>query len=173
MQKLLKVVFIALVSVFVLTLSAGVFEPQAIAQTAKALPHRQGIFAEPLLTGTDGSQTGLAKLEGNLTAITASSGQALILARELDCTLTLFTGTVSYSSTFAYSSTGLFKNYERVLHTNAGLSTQVDTFPGGCLSPTTGIGSRRGVYVGQTTSGVQVFAGIGFNPITGGNALRL
>ncbi len=175
MQKFLKVVVLALVSVFLLTLAACVFEPQAIAQTAKAhtLPHRQGIFAEPLLTGTDGSQTGLAKLQGNLTAITAPSGQALMLAREPDCSLTLFTGTVSYPSTFAYSSTGLFRNYERVLHTNAGLSTPVDTFPGGCLSPTTGIGSRRGVYVGQTTSGVQVFAGIGFNPITGGNALLI
>ena len=155
--------------------AAGVFEPQAVAQTAKAHPQarRQGIFAEPLLTGTDGSQTGLAKLQGNLTAITAPSGQALMLAREPDCSLTLFTGTVSYSSTFTYSSTGLFRNYERVLHTNAGLSTPVDTFPGGCLSPTTGFGSRRGVYVGQTTSGVQVFAGIGYNPITGANALLI
>jgi hypothetical protein len=129
-------------------------------------------LAEPLITGTDGSQTGVAKFQGNLTAISAPSGQALVLSREPDCSLSLFTGTISLTPHFSYSSTGFFADYERVLHTNAGLATTPDV-SATCASPTTGFGSRRGVYVGQTTSGLQVFAYVGYNPMLGANSLLI
>ena len=148
---------------------------QAGAQTAS--PHRksphQGALADPLLTGSDGSQTGIAKFQGNLTAITAPPGQALVLPREPDCSLSLFTGTISYTQNFNYSSTGFFADYERTLHTNAGLTSTPDTFSAGCSSPTTGFGTRRGVYVGQTKTDLQVFASIYYNPMLGTNALLI
>jgi hypothetical protein len=129
----------------------------------------QGALAEPLLTGTNGSQTGVAKFQGNLTAISAPSGQGLVLTREPDCSLSLFTGTISISPQFTYSSTGFFADYERTLHTNAGLTTTPDT--SACTSPTTGFSARRGLYAGQTTIGLQVFASIYYNPALGTNAL--
>jgi hypothetical protein len=155
-----------------LALTAILFEQQSIAQAPS--PHvksaHQGALAEPLVIGTDGSQTGIAKFQGNLTAISAPSGQGLVLSREPDCSLSLFTGTVSLGSTWTYASTGLFADYDRVLHTNAGLTTTPGS-SSGCVSPATGFGSRRGVYAGQTTTGVQVFAAIGYNAMLGANAL--
>jgi hypothetical protein len=178
MQKLLKIVFLAPVltpvAFVILTIATSLFDQQSLAQAAS--PHvksaHQGALAEPLITGTDGSQTGVAKFQGNLTAITAPSGQALVLSREPDCSLSLFTGTISLTPHFSYGSTGFFADYERVLHTNAGLTTT----PGAsstCASPTTGFSSRRGVYVGQTTTGLQVFASIYYNPMLGANALLI
>ncbi len=140
--------------------------------TAKATTRRQGT-PKPQLTGSDGSQTGVAKFQGNLTTIAVPGGQALALARNPDCSLSLFTGTYSIGSTIAYSQTGFFDNYERVLHTEAGLTTPVDTFPAGCAQSPTGLGSRQAFYVGQTTKGIQVFAAVGYNPMTGNNALYI
>jgi hypothetical protein len=150
------------------------FAQQSLAQTAavsRSKSAHQGALAEPLAIGTDGSQTGIAKFRGNLTAISAPSGQGLVLSREPDCSLSLFTGTISLGSTWTYTSTGLFADYDRVLHTNAGLTTTPGAFSSGCVSSTTGFGSRRGVYAGHTTTGVQVFAAIGFNAMLGANAL--
>jgi hypothetical protein len=171
MQKHLRFAHVALAAI---ALATALLDPQSLAQTAR--PHlksgHQGALAEPLLTGTDGSQTGIAKFQGNLTAISAPSGQALVLTREPDCSLTLFTGTIALTPQFSYSSTGFFADYERSLHTNAGLATTADT-SSTCASPTTGFGTRRGVYVGQTTTGLQVFAYVGYNPMLGANALLI
>ena len=171
MQKRLKPVFVAAFAAF--TLAASFLEPQSPAQTANRHQKsgHQGALADPLLTGSDGSQTGIAKFQGNLTAISAPSGQALVLAREPDCSLSLFTGAISSSPHF--TSTGFFADYERTLHTNAGLTSTPDTFSAGCGSAATGLGSRRGVYVGQTTTGLLVFASVYYNPMLGTNALLI
>ena len=174
MRKLLRIVFLAPAAFVVFTLAISLFSLQSLAQTAT--PHvkaHQGALADPLITGTDGSQTGIAKFQGNLTAITAPPGQSLVLSREPDCYLSLLTGTVSVTPALNYASTGFFAYYERVLHTNAGLTTTVDAFTSGCPAPTTGFGSRRGVSVGQTTNGLQVYAYVYFNPLLGGNALLI
>jgi hypothetical protein len=169
-MQLSRIVFAALI---VLPLVSPLADRQSFGQTAT--PHvksgHQGALAEPLLTGSDGSQTGIAKFQGNLTAITAPSGQALVLSREPDCSLSLFTGTVALTSQLTYTSTGFFADYDRVLHTNAGLSSTPGTFTGGCVPPSNGLSSHRGVYVGQTTTGLLVFASIYFNPALGNNAL--
>jgi hypothetical protein len=170
MQKLLKPVFVAAFAA--LTLATSLLEPQSSAQTVSRHQKsgHQGALADPLLTGSDGSQTGIAKFQGNLTAITAPSGQALVLPREPDCSLSLFTGTISLSPHFTYNSTGFFADYERTLHTNAGLTSTPDT-SASCSSPATGFGTRRGVFVGQTTTGLLVFADVYYNPVLGTNAL--
>jgi hypothetical protein len=155
-----------------LSLAPNLFPRRSFAQatSSHSKSAHQGALAEPLVIGTDGSQTGVAKFQGNLTAISAPSGQGLVLSREPDCSLSLFTGTVSLGSTSPYTSTGLFADYDRVLHTNAGLPTTPGT-SSSCTSPATGFSSRRGVYAGQTTTGIQVFAAIGYNAMLGANAL--
>jgi hypothetical protein len=116
-----------------------------------------------MITGADGTQTGTADFLGNFTTITTSSGSALALGRESDCTLTLATGSYTITgSTLNYTQTNLIPDYERVLHTEAQLTTTPDVFSTGCaIEPTTGFGSRPGVFVGMTTSGVYVYAGLG------------
>jgi hypothetical protein len=171
MQKFHRIASIVCLA---LSLAVSPLRQPGFAQTIS--PHvkaHQGALAKPLLTGSDGSQTGIAKFQGNLTAITAPSGQALVLSREPDCSLSLFTGTVALASQFTYSSTGFFANYDRVLHTNAGLTSTPGTFTGGCVPPSNGLSSHRGVYVGQTTTGLLVFASIYFNPALGNNALLI
>lgn len=153
------------------TLSGRLSLAQSKPQTSPHVKAHQGPLAEPLLTGTDGSQTGIAKFQGNLTAITAPPGQALVVSREPDCSLSLFTGTIALTPNFTYNSTGFFANYDRVLHTNSGLTSPPGAFTSGCASPSTGLGTRRGVYVGQTTTDLLVFASIYYNPALGNNAL--
>jgi hypothetical protein len=130
--------------------------------------------ARPLVTGTDGSVTGTAKFQGNATTIAAPAGEIIGLAREPNCSLTFATG--SYSTTagsndaLAGSATD---NYELVLHSEAGLTTTPDVFASGCIPPTTGLGSEPEVFVGTTTSGINVFAGIAYDPIAGSNGLYI
>ena len=134
------------------------------AQTATPpTPQARHRAARPMITGADGTQTGTADFLGNFTTITTSSGSALALGRESDCTLTLATGSYTITgSTLNYTQTNLIPDYERVLHTEAQLTTTPDVFSTGCaIEPTAGFGSRPGVFVGMTTSGVYVYAGLG------------
>ena len=117
---------------------------------------------KPSVTGNDGTPTGTADFFGNFTTITTASGSALALGRESDCTLTLATGSYTIASTFGYTQTDLASNYELVLHSEAQLTTTPDVFASGCaIQPTAGFGSRPGLFVGMTTSGVYVYAGLG------------
>ena len=131
----------------------------------------------PKLTGTDGSQTGVAKFQGNSTVITAPSGQGLVLLRQSNCALTYLAGTYSTNyangASIAYAPTTTTANYERTLHTEAGLTTTADSVPAGCVDPTLGIGARPGLYVGTTTSRIDVFAGVFFNAATMAESLYI
>ncbi len=145
----------------------GSFLPQAVLLNAQIAP-RQTIrvrhqSVKPMITGTDGTQTGTADFFGNFTTITTSSGAALALGRESDCTLTLATGNYTITgSTLHYTETALAPDYERVLHAEAQLTTTPDVFSSGCaIEPPAGFGSRPGIFVGMTTSGVYVYAGLG------------
>jgi len=137
------------------------FDTKDEAATQSPRAHRRA--AMPEVNGTDGSQTGTAGFFGNFTTITTSHGAALALGRESNCTLTLATGTYSYTATtLKYSQTDLNPDYERVLHNEAQLTTTPDVFSSGCaIEPPAGIGSRPGVFVGMTTSGLYVYAGLG------------
>src|ERR1700733_4071947 len=119
-------------------------------------PQARHRAARPMVSGADGTQTGTADFLGNFTTITTPSGAALALGRESDCTLTLATGSYTITgSTLNYTETALIPDYERVLHTEAQLTTTPDVFSTGCaIEPTAGFGSRPGVFVGMTTSGV-------------------
>jgi hypothetical protein len=109
-------------------------------------------------TGSDGTQTGTADFQGNFTAISALPGQALILFRQPDCTLSLGTGTYNIGAG-TYSETGITNDYERTLHTEAGLTTTPDVFAKKCsMTPATGLNSTPFAFVGNTTKGIAVFA---------------
>jgi hypothetical protein len=175
MHKLLRIA-IAPITVGALAIASNLFlEVQSHAQTTR--PHKtsahQGASAEPLLTGDNGTQTGVAKFQGNFTAITGPSGQVLVLTREPDCSLTLLNGSYSFGPPLSYAPTSLFSDYERVLHTEAGLSTVADTFPSGCAAPTTGLSTRPTTFVGKTTNGVSVFIYVGYNFAFNTNALYI
>jgi hypothetical protein len=123
-------------------------------------------------TGSDGSTSGTADFQGNFTAISALPGQALILFRQPDCSLSLGTGSYLVDSG-TYTETGLTANYERTLHTEAGLTTTPDVFAKKCsMSPATGLNSTPFVFVGNTTKGVGVFATIGLGS-TGNESLYI
>src|SRR5208282_4397521 len=145
----------------------GSFLPQAVLLNAQIAPRQtprvRHQSVKPMITGTDGTQTGTADFFGNFTTITTSSGAALALGRESNCTLTLATGNYTITgSTLHYTETALTPDYERVLHTEAQLTTTPDVFSSGCaIEPPAGFGSRPGVFVGMTTSGVYVYAGLG------------
>ena len=172
MQKFIRIT-IASIAFVVLILAASLSAQQSLAQATH--PHKtsahQGASAGPLLTGDDGTQTGVAKFQGNFTAITAPSGQVLALTREPDCSLTLLTGSYSFGPPLSYTSSALFSNYERILHTNAGLFTAVDAFPTGCAAPATGLSTRPTTFVGKTSNGISVFIYVGYNFALNTNAL--
>jgi Bacterial Ig-like domain (group 3)/FG-GAP-like repeat len=174
-QKILRITIISIAFV-VLMLAANLCAQQSLAQAA-VHPHKtsahQGASAEPLLTGDNGTQTGVAKFQGNFTAITGPSGQVLTLTREPDCSLTLLTGSYSFGPPLSYTPSALFTDYERVLHTDAGLSTPVDAFPSGCAAPTTGLSTRPTTFVGKTTNGISVFIYVGYNFTFNTNALYI
>jgi hypothetical protein len=115
----------------------------------------------PQVQGSDGTQTGAASFLGNATTISTPSG-ALSVFRRANCSLSIATGTYTIEPTFAYTQTELAANYEQVLHSEAQLKTTPDVFANGCaIQPTAGFGSQPGTFVGTTTTGVNVFAGLG------------
>jgi hypothetical protein len=152
--------FAALILVGAFLALSSLLDAQIATPPAPRARHRS---AKPMVTGTDGTQTGTADFLGNFTTITTSSGAALALGRESDCTLTLATGNYTLTeSTLNYTETALIPDYGRVLHSEAQLTTTPDVFASGCaIEPTAGFGSRPGIFVGMTTSGVYVYAGLG------------
>ena len=115
----------------------------------------------PEFTGSDGSQTGIASFQGNFTTIGAPPGDVIALYRMPDCSLTLAAATYNIGAG-TYMQTIDTPGYERVLHSEAQLTTTPDVFAAGCpVQPTVGTGSAPGIFVGNTTTGISVFAAIG------------
>ncbi|MGA9587365.1 MAG: FG-GAP-like repeat-containing protein [Terracidiphilus sp.] len=147
-----------------------VFVGSLVAQTAllnaqaatRPTHHPRHRSAEPMISGVDGAQTGTADFFGNFTAISTPTG-ALALGRQPNCSFGLATGTyVISSSGLTYTQTDITPHYELLLHSEAQLSTTPDVFAKGCImQPPAGFGSQPGVFVGSTTTGIKVFAGLG------------
>jgi hypothetical protein len=115
----------------------------------------------PEFTGSDGSQTGVASFQGNFTTISAAPGQVIGLYRIPDCSLTLAAATYNIGAG-TYMQTTDTPGYERLLHSEAQLTSTPDVFAAGCpVQPTVGTGSAPGIFVGNTTTGISVFAAIG------------
>ncbi|HTF64926.1 MAG TPA: VCBS repeat-containing protein, partial [Edaphobacter sp.] len=114
----------------------------------------------------------LAPFLGNFTGINAPGAQALTLQRQADCSLSLYTGTYTFSiSNPAISIQNTTTNYERVRHSEAQLKTTANIFPNGCKDPTSGLSSQRATYLGKTTQNLYFFAASGYYAPSNGSAL--
>ncbi len=145
-----------------LALAACLAALPAHAQKPDAPRRRQSL--QPLLQGSDGTSTGVAPFQGNMTVI-AGSANGIALDRQSDCSLSLWNVNYTFTSAsnYTYSATNT-DHYEQTLHTEAGLKTTPDVFPGGCSAPIANISTRPFVYVGQTTNGIYVAAALGTLP---------
>lgn len=155
------------IAMFTASLSVSPLVPQAAAQVDE-------IKARPsVVTGTNGTTSGTASFQGNFTTISAPSGQAVGLAREADCSLNLYTGSYSLTTTsFSYTRTSIATKYDQTLHAHAGLNTTAGSaYGGGCNNYPGGIGSRPGLFLGRTPANINVFAGLYYSPVAMGEAL--
>jgi hypothetical protein len=144
------------------------YASERIARFAKVMMRvMAGSSATPLPT--------LANFVGNRTAITVPGPGGFVMRRETNCSLTLQLGTYAFSSSASAPLTiqpaGTTPNYEQMLHVASGLTTTPDSFPNGCSDSRPGIGSRRGVFLGKTSSNHLLYAGAGYYSSSGGNAL--
>jgi Bacterial Ig-like domain (group 3)/FG-GAP-like repeat len=128
--------------------------PKILNVPAKFEPNR---ILNPSITGTDGSQTGIANFAGNFTILSVPSSGVFLLARLTDCSLDLITVT---SATDPGTVT---QHYEQTLHQLASLKTTSDVFPQGCQETSLRASSRPGVFTGLTTNHVLSFAAAGSN----------
>ena len=161
-EKAVLAAFSSLLTLVLLCSSLGQAALLNAQITNRPTPHTKHRSAEPMISGVDGSQTGIANFFGNFTAISTPSG-ALALGRQPNCSLGLATGTYAINSgVLTYTQTNITPHYELLLHSEAQLSTTPDVFPKGCLmQPPAGFGSQPGVFVGSTTTGIKIFAGLG------------
>lgn len=112
-----------------------------------------------------------ANFQGNLTVITDSSSESIVLQRQSDCSLTFYNGNLVRTGNPTFQSLASTTNYQNLLHAEAGLSTQAGVFAKGCADPTIGLSSRRAAYQGQTAQGLSLVADTGYDVTTGNNAL--
>ncbi len=106
---------------------------------------------------------------GNVTTLVPAFGSTpqningVGLMRQPNCSLTeYFLGSYnSAASTFAVA--GTKANYQNTLHTNAGLKTTPNLFLHGCSDSTLGIASHAAVYLGTTSDGSLIAAGIDYS----------
>jgi MYXO-CTERM domain-containing protein len=133
---------------------------------------RAAWFAQRLVQTRDATSTSSsANFLGNLTSITSPADDAIGLQRQSDCSLSLYHGTYTLSLSPTIQVVGTTPNYQNVLHSAAALATKGGLFAKGCVEPTLGIGSRRGVYLGKTTQNLYLFAGSGYDHAASSNAL--
>ncbi len=147
--------------------SAG--EVRKLVQKHHALPedpvaavHR--LLALPPLTAQN------AAFLGNQTAIAASAGDAFMMVRQPDCSLTAlnagFTPDINDTEYTGQSST---THYDQTIHAAAGLTTTATEAGGTCHDAGVGTNANTLVYVGLTTGGMRVGALSGYNGTAGVN----
>ena len=116
----------------------------------------------------------VADFEGNRTLISTDPGYGLVLQRQPDCSLSYEYGSYTVSlPSLTVKVLGSTPGYQNTLHALAGLPTAGNGFANGCASPTLGIGSRRGFFLGRSSQGWDLLAAAGYDHVAGTNALYL
>ncbi len=124
------------------------------------------------LASGDPVQPGLAPFQGNLTQLRGPSGQAIVMQRQADCSLSYLVGSYTLSVTApAIQVLSTTANEQNALHTAAGLTTQANAFARGCAEPSAGLGNRRGYYLGKTSQNLWFFATTGYYYASDSDAL--
>jgi FG-GAP-like repeat len=108
---------------------------------------------------------------GNYTVVAAPAGQGMALARQADCSLTLYMGPYAIAPTPSYTIDTTTQNFEQVLHADAQLTTQADVFAKGCADPALGIGWHQAISLGETSQQLYMGAGVGFDGTTNSEVL--
>lgn len=114
-----------------------------------------------------------APFRGNTTALafTHTGASGFALKRQADCSLSLLMANYSFGSTASMAlsisaATSTSAQYEQTLHAAAGLTTMVGSTTT-CPDPGAGLGAQRSVYLGASSSGALIEAGVGFAGGTG------
>ena len=101
----------------------------------------------------------IAPFFGNLSAITPSVGNFVMLLRAPDCSLALLDFSLNFSPpNISATLNSTTPNYERVIHNNAFLTTTPDVFPHGCTDSFTGQSSRNLLFLGANAGGNELVA---------------
>jgi len=103
-----------------------------------------------------------APFVGNQTVISYPNSTLVSLQRQGDCSLTLYGANYTLNPSLALQLEGSVTNYQDTLHGAAGLGTAADS-ASGCAEPTLGLGTRLVAYLGKTTAGYGMVAGVGYN----------
>ncbi|MBI5719213.1 MAG: VCBS repeat-containing protein [Burkholderiales bacterium] len=136
-------------------------------RTAKAMTAK-------LLQAPAASTPAVADFDGNRTLISSEAGLGVVLQRQPDCSLRYQYGSYAVNlPSLTIQLLGATANYQDQLHARAGLATAAGRFTGGCASPTLGVGSRRGFFLGRTNQGWDMFAAAGYDRLAGTDALYL
>ena len=139
-----------------------------------SLPERARRFAmmiRQLATPSAATTSTAANFIGNRTLITSSTGNGIGLQRQNNCSLTLYDAKYSFSSVYGVQLAARATNYEQTLHAEAGLTTPSDVFAHGCADPTLGLGMKRSAFLGKTTQGTSLLAGVFYDPTANDYAL--
>ena len=172
--KVRKAAFAAGFLSVVLAVTASPFASRLTVLASELSLHPQLAHRVPagiLVTGSNGSSTGIASFLGNLTGIEQTSPNLFLIQRQTDCSLNLLTGSSAPSgSTVTLTLTGNTPHFEQTLHQLTGLTTTADLYPSGCAEKNAGISSRPGVFVGMPQTGTLVSATVISNG--GGAAVR-
>ena len=134
----------------------------ALPEDPVAAVHR--LLALPTLTAQN------AAFQGNQTAIAASRGDAFLMVRDPDCSLTaLNAGFTPDASDTEYTGQSSSPHYDQTIHTAAGLTTTAKEAAGTCHDSGVGTNANTLVYVGLTTGGMRVGALAAYDGTTGVN----
>ena len=139
---------------------------------AKAIAHLSRLALTLLTTSAATTTTQSAALfTGNLTALQVQSSHSFQLERQADCSLTYkeLTYTLATTPSFAYNVVATQASYDRLLHSNSGLTTVAGHYPAGCGDPANNAAARPYIrLLGTTASGVKVYAHNGADLVNGG-----
>jgi hypothetical protein len=114
----------------------------------------------------------VAPFVGNFTIVTATPGNGMVMARELDCSLTAFNVPYTTDPSGPYNKADSKTiDYNQVLHTQSGVGTTGGNFGGHCPDPSIGINSSALIYAGKTTGGMRVGALAAYYSSLGHNVL--
>jgi hypothetical protein len=114
----------------------------------------------------------VAPFVGNFTIVTATPGNGMVMARELDCSLTAFNVPYTTDPSGPYNKADSKTiDYNQVLHNQSGVGTTGGNFGGHCPDPSIGINSSALIYAGTTTGGMRVGALAAYYSSVGHNVL--
>jgi Bacterial Ig-like domain (group 3)/FG-GAP-like repeat/FG-GAP repeat len=156
-----------LVGVFLTSCDSGCVGTEVIHRRALEMARRMHGIAR--MSSAQLSSVPQLQFTGNVTSLVPAFGSTpqningVGLMRQPDCSLTqYFLGNFNPAMS-SFAVTGTTPGYQNTLHALAGLKTTPNEFLHGCQDSTLGITSHSMVYLGTTSGGSLIAAGIDYN----------